>query len=69
MGAVLASIEGLNPLSVIKSGIHDTCVYALNSCRSECDCCGCLHWIVQTNETHDDASDDGTSVNITWANK
>ena len=69
MGAVLASIEGFSPLSVIKSGIHDTCVYALNSCRSECDCCGgCLHWIIQTNETHDDA-DDGANLNITWANK
>ena len=68
MGAVLASIEGLNPLSVIKSGVHDLSVFVLNSCRSECNCCGCLHWYIQTNETGD-TSDDGANINITWANK
>ena len=69
VAAVASTLGDMNPLSVIKSGVHDLSAFVLNSCRSECDCCGCLHWIIQTNETHDDTSDDGASVNITWANK
>ena len=66
MGTLLSAVEDMNPLNVIKSGVHDLSVYVCNSCRSECDCCGCLHWYIQTNETHDDNSDDGASFNIAW---
>ena len=66
MGAVASAIDGYNPLSVVKSATHDLSVYVLNSCRSQCDFCGCWRFGFQTFETHDDKSDDGASVNITW---
>ena len=64
MGAIASSIEGLNPLSVVKSGVHDLSVFVLNSCRSECDCCGCLHWYIQTNETHEDDGSGSSSSSV-----
>ena len=65
MGAV-AAVSDMNPLSVAKQMSHDVSVYVLNACKSQCDCCGCWRFGFQTFETHDDKSDDATSINIAW---
>ena len=54
MGSLVAKVADLNPLSVVKSISHDFSVYVLNSCKSNCDCCGCWTFGFQTYETHDD---------------
>ena len=66
MGVALSALSEINPLSVVKSSIHDLSVFVLNSCKSDCDCCGCLRFNVQTFPTTDMNSDNDTSLNITW---
>ena len=70
MGSLLSAVEDLNPLSVIKSTVHDISAFVCNSCRSDCDCCGCWKFGFQTFETHDDQPETqptvDTSINIAW---
>ena len=66
MGAVASTTGDLNPMSIIKSVSHDVSVFICNSCKSQCNFCGCWTFAVQTFETHDDKSDDGASLNIAW---
>lgn len=66
MGAAFSALSEMNPLSVAKDMSHDLSVYVLNSCKSQCDCCGCWRFGFQTFETHDDSDNDNNSINITW---
>ena len=70
MGNVLQSAAELNPLTAVantvKSVCHDFNVYFLNACSTDCDCCGCFKWSVNSTETHDDPVEETPIIGLTW---
>ena len=64
------NVAEMNPVTVVANSVkavaHDLSVHGCNSCKSECNFCGCWAFGFQTFETHDSdnssSSDDENST-------
>ena len=71
MGAQLASLAEINPLTaisnIIKNVSHDCSAYVLNAAMCHSDCCGCWRFRMQSFETHPEAEqEEANYLGVTW---